>query len=176
MRTDLNWPVDETTADEQLKLDKVTVPVDVLLDGGDRLTGEIYLLPVVETECRKECVIDLVRSPEPFLPLGTKGELRMINKGHIVLLHVPNPSEAGLDDATELFHHEERVSLELAGVPESDRWIEVAVKWSAPADRSRLLDHLNDVGDWIAVEDESGLALIATHSIVTVRPLADRSP
>ncbi len=173
MRTDLVWPVDGSTPDEQLKLEKVAVSVDLLFDGGERLRGETYLLPVVETVSRKERVIDLVRSPERFLPLATGGEMRLVNKTHIVLIRVTDPDDAGFDEPTEAFGHDERVSLELGGVPETDRFMDVKIAWNAPAHCCRLLDHLNDAGEWIAVEDGSGLGLVATRYVVAVKPLTD---
>jgi hypothetical protein len=165
MRSSLVWPVDPSSAVDQLRMKKVKVPVRLLMEGGDRLDGALWLVPIVEPASERERVVDLLEAVEPFLPVTSGDVVRLVNKARIVMLDVSSAVDAGLEDEPTSEFSTEQAVIELCGVPREASRVDGLLAWASPPERSRLLDHVNSAGEWMVVERPAGLSLVATRYV-----------
>ena len=168
MRSSLVWPVDPSSAGDQLHMKKVRVPVRLVLDGGWRVQGDVWLVPIVEPASERERVIDLLDAEEPFFPLDTTEGVILVRKSRIARLDVASPVDAGLEDEPTGEVSSERVVIDLCGVPDDDGRLDGRLPWASPPDRARLLDQVNGAGEWLPVERRDGLSLVATRYIRSI--------
>jgi hypothetical protein len=168
MHKELDWPPEGIAEDRQLKLDKVRVPVELWLEGGVRLTGELFLLPVIEPSSERQRVIELLLADDRFVPLHSGGRVRLVNKERIVMLRAEDPADLGIEVGGVTDCREEGAVVELAGLPRASSSIMGRLRWISPPDRARLLDHVNEAGPWLAIERDGDPALVATRYVVTL--------
>lgn len=174
MRKDLDWPPEGIAVGRQLKLDKVRVPVELWLEGGLRLAGEFFLLPVVEPSGERQRVIELLLGDDSFIPLHTAGRVRLVNKDRIVMLRADDPEDLGIEGGGATDCREEGAVVEFAGLPRASSSIEGRLRWISPPDRARLLDHVNETEPWLAIERAGEPVLVATRYVVTLDLVPER--
>lgn len=162
-----NWNAKHSVTQE-LRVPKVRKPVELLLDGGASVRGEVYLLPSADRGGRPERVLDLLRSSERFLPLACDDGRRLVNKRRIVSVRVADWVDAGLEQAGGPEEGTSRVMIDLSSVTPDNARVSGRMRWTTRRDRRRLVDHLNDVEQWIAVEDPEGPLLVACRYIVNL--------
>ncbi len=152
------------------RIPKETVPVEVLLEGGRNLAGNFYVLPRTGLHEGRERVVDLLASPDPFLPLDTPEGGHLLNKGRIVAIRVPGPVDTGLSDDHEGLAREDTV-LTLASLPPDERHWHGVVWIEMPESRRRLLDLLNDDRKFIPLERQGGWYLLSCRHLLDIRTL-----
>lgn len=156
--------------EEQLRVPKVPVLVELVLDGGRRFRGILHLSPAAGCHGGRERVIELLDAPEPFLPMTVTGSgAHLLAKERIVLVQVPEPEDAGLGDigAAAMTN----VELGLATMPPDMRHLRGTMTIAMPPGRVRLLDYLNETGPFIPLQTDGGTVLVARRYIVHVSQL-----
>ncbi len=152
------------------RVPKEKVAVEVLLEGGRTLSGDLFVLPRTGLHEGRERVIDVLGSSDPFLPLATPEGGHLLNKGRIVAIRVPSPTDTGLSGELEGIAREETV-LTLASLPEGDRHWHGVVWIEMPENRRRLLDLLNDDRKFVPLQRQGAWYLLSCRHLLDIRIL-----
>ncbi|RMG46744.1 MAG: hypothetical protein D6718_05015 [Acidobacteria bacterium] len=156
--------VEERFGAPQLRIPKERVPVRVLLDGGERIAGDLFVSRSAARHLGRERVADLLRGGERFLPFRGESGPELLGRDRIVAVEVRSAGEAGIDppDAGE---RECPVRVELAGVPAARATYEGVLRVAMPAGRERPVDVLNTDDPWIGLVTSEGAVLVSKRYV-----------
>ena len=168
----MNWTGQPTASplapgSERFRVPKVAVPVRLLLEGGTLEEGHLHVLP--QTATGRERVADLLRASDPFLPLTSGDDVVLVHKERLVALVVGSAEEAGLPEAVPGEGRELTVELLLCGLPPRRARLSGVLHLDISREPMRLLDFLNEVGDYVPLVTTEGVCLVSRHYIVSVR-------
>jgi hypothetical protein len=166
MTESTNWGVGEV----QYRVPKLPTPVTVVLEGGEQIAGDLYLLPEAGRHGGRERVVDLLTAAEPFLPLITKQGPMMVSKTRIVLLRMADQADLGWDADLEGFPRVD-AEIEMAGVGDGDRHLRASLRLAMPPGQQRLLDYLNAAPPFFPVLLIDGPALIHREYVQRLCPV-----
>ncbi len=155
----------------QFRVPKVTVDAEFLLEGGPWVAGKVFLFPDAGTHGGRERVIDLLRARESFFPATFGGKARLVNKARLLAVRVAEAADAGVDEELVTAFISVPVMIELAGVGADENALGGVLHLETAPGHHRLLDYLNAVGEFVPLEQEAGIVLVATRAITGVRPL-----
>jgi hypothetical protein len=159
--------------EEQLRVPKIAVSVEIVLDGGRRFVGDLHLATAAGSHLGRERVIDLLDAPEPFLPITVPGSGgHLLAKDRIVMVRVNELHDAGfVDDGLPVTTT--RVEIGLASLPQEQRHLRGTIAIAMPPGKVRLLDYLNEVGAFFPVAlDDTYTVLLARRYMVHVSQFA----
>ncbi len=154
---------------EEFRVPKTAVRVDVLLDGGRLVSGEVHAASEPGTPLGRERVLDLLQADEHFLPITGAEGARLVNKNRIVAVRVAEPQDAGIDEVDEIDVHA-LIEVRLARVPEERSLLRGTVAIAMPPGRTRVLDYLNGVGPFLPLATGEGMLLVARRYVLEVSP------
>lgn len=158
-----------------LSIAKQRLPVDLLLEGGRRVEGEVFVLPLLSERGGRETLLDLLQLPEPFLPCSTRRGMLLVQRQRIIWARVTEPRDAGISELTGAV--DTPIALALAGgLAATAATLEgVLRRWPSPGGE-RLLDTLADPVPFLALQQDEGILLVAKSYIVSAeeRPPARR--
>jgi hypothetical protein len=151
-----------------LKVPLRRVAVELCLGGQQARRVELFLGEHRDHAWMRQEVIDLLEGERQFVPcrdleLGTS---TLINRDHILWLAIPltedhsqavDDSELGL-----LFDQRHQVSLQLSG----GITLQGAILDSAPVEQARLVDHVNQVGSFLALHWGEQIILVRKTAIL----------
>ena len=151
----------------EYRIEKLRCPVTVVLAGGERIVGDLFVQSVVPYRLGPEEPYDVFNGADPFVPIAAPdGEIMIVAKSRVAEVEVGEPSEqeetrlAGLRPTA--------IEITLAGFPPSTGFLHIAVR----NERPRLLDYLNSLGQqFVALYTATGIRLINRALIERVRPL-----
>ncbi len=156
------------TAVTELRLPTVTVPVRLALFGREVAPAEVFLRDVPRRG--KGHVIDdvaeLLDGPEAFVPVRLGGQVRLCGKHAIEWVSLARPDDDPAD-LLALYDRQHRVELELAGGTR----LSGTLLDSSPADRPRVIDHLNHARTFVRLWTSDDHYLIHKARIVGVTEL-----
>ncbi len=147
----------------EYRIEKVRRTVMLRLSDGATVSGDVFLQPTARFRAGPQHPSDLFNEPEPFIPIATVDEeLVLIAKDQIA--HVQFPADGadthleGIADAA--------VDLWLA----DGTVLNGVVRFATRADRSRLLDFLNDDDQrFLTLQTPFGTCLVNRRHITQVR-------
>jgi hypothetical protein len=163
----------------ELRLPTIVVPVRLCLVGQVAREGELFVADVARRG-RSHLLDDLAALLDEhadFVPARLDGEVRLLSKHAIAWIAVrhrgggdPPPTEfpEELSDASTLYDRQHRVSIELAHGP----GVAGLLLDSSPADRPRVVDHLNRPGMFARLWTPDEHLLVNKREIVSVTELA----
>lgn len=159
--------------EEQLRVPKIAVEVEIALDGGRRFVGQLHLAERAGGHGGRERVIDLLDAPEPFLPITVPGSGgHLLAKDRIVVVRIQDLHDAGVIEAG-LPVTTTRVEIGLASMPQEQRHLRGTIAIAMPPGKVRLLDFLNEAGAFFPVTlDDTSIVLVARRYIVHVSQFA----
>lgn len=141
---------------------------DIYLTGHRQIAGDIYLLLAAETHNGPESPLDLMNRDEAFFVVMQDGERPVIlAKSQVLYLRLP-PQPAIDDPVRESAAGHLRLDLELS----DGTAVEGLVAFELPPSRPRMLDFLNLVPGFFAMETAGATVLLNKSHIRTVSPLA----
>jgi hypothetical protein len=155
--------------DEQFRVPKSAIRVEVLMDGGRLLPGTFHVTPEASLHAGRERVIDLLDAGDPYLPMTGPAGPRLLAKHRIVAVRVADAVDAGLQDQPDGVVRA-KIELTLAHIPEDRARMQGTVSIAMPPGRTRVLDYLNGVGEFLPLETAEGFVLIARRYVLEVRP------
>ncbi len=127
-----------------LRVPKQPVEIEVLLQGKEKRSVQVFLAEHQARAFRRQGVLDLLEHDQAFLPAKDllEGVWCVFNKDTLIwaalssLLTEPSP-----DEPDELFDHRKRVKVELV----TGETLDGEFLYSAPAEQSRVADYLNNL-------------------------------
>lgn len=157
--------------DEQFRVPKVQIEVDLTLEDGLRVGGAVHLLPLAGVHVGRERVIDLLAAPDPqFLPVAISDRVQLVHKTRVILVGLESPEDAGLLAAGEEEETAETVmvEVELAGLPEEMRRVTGLIYLKMPPGQRRVIDYLNQPEPFFPLQTSGGLILVNKAYVLDV--------
>jgi len=146
---------------------RVAVPASLLLAGGGKREGEVYVMEGVPQHAGPETPLDMLNRPEPFFPFRPKtGSERvlLVAKARTVTLTVPRPQE---DSVRLSAAKKATMEITLADGSVLSGWATLEL----PQHHSRVLDYLNAVAEpFFAIATGDGMHLINRAHVLYARP------
>ena len=148
---------------------RVAVPAILLLAGGGKREGEIYVMERVPQHAGPETPLDMLNRPEAFFPFRTKkdGEgVLLVAKARTVTLTVQRPQS---EDSVRLSAAKKAtLEITLADGSTLSGWATLEL----PQHHSRVLDYLNALAEpFFAIETSDGLLhLVNRAHVLYARP------
>lgn len=149
-----------------LRIEKARLPVSLLMSGGERLNGDMFVQAYSRFHTGREEVPDVLNGDEPFFPLVRAGDTLLIAKNQVREVEV-----SWEPDLTELQAIGTRVEpVELTLTDGTIRTGELHLEM--PSERPRLLDFLNQYDRrFVVLHAIAGLRLVNCGLIERVRPV-----
>jgi hypothetical protein len=151
----------------EYRIEKLRCPVTVVMAGGERISGDLFVQSMVPFRLGPEEPFDVFNGPDPFVPIAmADGEILIVAKTRVAEVEVGEPSQLEEERLTGL--RPTGIELTLAGLEPRTGFLHIAVR----NERPRLLDYLNSLGQqFLALYTASGVRLINRALIERVRPL-----
>ncbi|PYP10043.1 MAG: hypothetical protein DMD59_06940 [Gemmatimonadetes bacterium] len=147
---------------------RVAVPANLLLAGGGKREGEVYVMERVPQHVGPETPLDMLNRPEPFFPFRPKkgsDRILLVAKARTVTLSVPRPQ--GEDSVRLSAAKKATMEITLADGSILSGWASLEL----PQHHSRLLDYLNAVAaPFFAIATGDGLHLVNRAHVLYARP------
>lgn len=164
----------------ELRLPTVVVPVRLCLIGQEARGAELFVADVARRGRAHllDDLVELLDASAGFVPARLSGAVRLLGAHAIAWIAVrrhpgagaePAPTELPeeLSDAATLYDRQHRVSIELAHGPAmAGIFLD-----SSPADRPRVIDHLNRPGLFVRLWTPDEQVLVNKRQIVAVAEL-----
>lgn len=154
---------------EQFRVPKTPVQVELTLEGGERIAGKVFVLPTGSPHEGREKVIELLEEPQTFMPVQTERESRLVQKRRIVAIRVEGQYDAGLEDPYMAAIPRAAVVIHLVGLPDEVAAIEGTLRLNMPPGQMRVLDYLNHADHFFPLETATGVALVAKRYVRDLR-------
>jgi hypothetical protein len=165
----------------ELRLPTIAVPVRLALVGHEADSAELFLSDVPRRD-RGHLVDDLAQvldDPAGFLPVRVGGGVRLLGKHAICWISIdvaaPRPSPDFPEEPSEVFtlyDRQHRVEIELiAGMR-----LTGTILSSSPADRPRVIDHLNRAVQFVRLWTPENHFVINKTQIIGVTELTESAP
>ncbi len=149
----------------ELRLPTIAVPVRLALVGGEPLTAALFVADTARTGAQLvDDIAELVDDAAPFMPARIDTTVKLLAKRAIAWIAVDRADDAEVDT---LYDHEHRVDVALVG----GGTLTGSLLDSAPADRPRVVDHLNRGGAFVRLWTPSQHYLVNTAQILHVTEL-----
>lgn len=164
----------------ELRLPTVAVPVRLAMVGATPVDADLFV-PDVTRQSRGTLIDDvaaMLDEPEGWLPARRGTEVRLVAKHAIAWIAMTrrDPDRDAHDfsseepsEVTKLYDQQFPVEVELA----SGARVRGTLLDSAPADRSRVIDHLNTARRFVRLWTHDEQYFIATAHITAVMPLPE---
>lgn len=156
---------------EQFRVPKTPVDVELTSEGGERIQGQVFVLPTGNPHEGRERVIELLEEPQTFMPVQTPVESRLVQKRRIVTIRVEGQYDAGLEDSFLAAFPTAPVEIHLVGLPPDMAVVRGTVRLNMPPGQMRVLDFINHADHFFPVETETGVVLVAKRYIRELRQL-----
>lgn len=152
---------------DDYRVPKDAVPVELVIEGGLHLIGNLYVSPAAPNHEGRERVLEMLTRERRFIPIVTAQGSRLVNTDRIAVVRLGDPFDAGLDgaDGTESVVPEVHVRVQLTPDLPNEGMICGRMRVSQPNSRPRVLDLLNESDKFCAVFDGGEAVLIAKHYI-----------
>jgi hypothetical protein len=150
-----------------LRVPTIAVPVQLALVGRAAAVAELFVADVPRQGRSQllDAVATMLDDPQTFVPLRGDREIVLLAKHAVAWIAIArDESLAEAEEVTTLYDRRHRVSITLAGGGE----IAGTFLDSSPADRPRVVDHLNRAGRFVRVWTSDHLYLVNTLQIVEV--------
>ncbi len=144
-------------------IEKTRLPVVLITTGGERLTGDLFVVGNPRNPSGHEDAPDVLNAPEPYFPLATlSGRVLLCAKSHVRELIIAR------DDVVEpdwSIGARADIAVQIAGGGLHSGTVFIAQQTA----HQRVLDYLNRVGDrFLQLFTAQGVVLINREAIVHV--------
>jgi hypothetical protein len=177
----------------ELRLPTLAVPVRLALVGRAPSGAELFVADVARRGRSHlfDDIAALLDESAGFVPARIDGEVRLVAKHAIAWIAMARTSGADerrgtpppdddeeLSDADALYDRQHHVAIELAGAAGAAgaAGIEGLLLESAPANRPRVVDHLNGPGAFLRLWSSDEHVLVNKQQIVSVTELPSTEP
>lgn len=149
------------------RIEKARYPVIVLLCGGERLSGDMFVQEHASTHGGPEWPLDILNDAEPFFPLETEdGEMLLVAKDRVTEVETAIVPDDDPERAAVARPAVVEIRMADGGVRSGAIYLEV------PSERPRLLDYLNRQHQrFLTLLSTEGARFLNRRRIECVRPL-----
>ena len=155
----------ETTLQDQLRVPKQSITVDLALRGQRIRRVELYFVPRGDGTSSSQELIDLLLQDREFLPAEDVIEGQLFLFAAKKVLWISMPPSTGSDRDVEWLDRRRTARVEL----EDGTVLEGEILYAAPADNARVLDHLNNPDEpYLRVRRQGSVALVNKSCILRV--------
>lgn len=137
-----------------LRVPRDKTPAEVTLDDGEKSYVLLYIAP-------GDLISQVFEDPNPFLPVTNGAGTRFLLRKAVACV-TAHKSRAPLDH--DLPHERQTVVVRLRG----GTTVRGELRWSAPYDRRRTQDHLNDTSLYFLVFEDDYVHFIAKSAVLSV--------
>jgi len=161
----------------ELRVPKMGVTVEISLMGAQQRRAELYLSLDGGSGDRMQNLTAMLTEAGDFVPVATERRTSLYRKDAIVWVAVdlsdgdPPIEDAGRVPGTELFDERRRVDIALI----DQTFLQGDLLFSAPPERRRVIDHLNDVASFFRLWTATRFYLINKQHVLTVTEAATES-
>lgn len=151
----------------EYRIEKLRCPVTVVLTGGERIEGDLFVSSTVPYRAGPEQAVDVFNAAEPFVPLAqASGEVLILAKTRVAEVETGPSSEE--DEIRFAGSKPTAIEVTLSGLPPRTGFMYLAVRHERP----RLLDYLNALADhFLVLYATDGVRLLNRALIERVREL-----
>ncbi|HXT14886.1 MAG TPA: hypothetical protein VN706_04610 [Gemmatimonadaceae bacterium] len=154
-----------TSGPSEYRIEKVRRRVSLVMAGGERLHGDIFLQPTARYHSGPQEPLDLLNESDAFLPVDMDGRnLSLVAKDQIIRVQYEERAADTEMDGVAL------ASVEIHCTDGSV--VGGTIRLETRADRPRLLDFLNGGGDherFLRLRMPNGVCLVNRRQIAQVR-------
>src|SRR5512138_1903660 len=150
---------------EDLRVPKRRIPVEVLLPGGSTRTMALFLSEVAADHTGQERPSDLLNGGDDFVPAfdETGKAMTFLNRSAISAVRLDPSLDTDLDEEVSIpTEHEVELLLQ------DGTDVRGLVSYLRPAERSRLVDFLNEAPPFFRLIDAALLVLVNKRHVVRV--------
>ena len=159
-------------SEQEYRVPKVPVAVNVTLEGGLQFDGNAHVATASRQHRGRQRLLDLLLSDEPFMPLTSEqGEGRLINKRRIVMIRLASLYDADLSPEETEGALEVPVRVELCGVPADRAYLDGRLIIVMPPGQCRILDVLNVERPFFPLLADGQVFLLGLKHVVSVLQL-----
>lgn len=154
---------------DDLRVPKRRIPVEVLLPGGRTATMAMFLSEVAADHTGPERPSDLLNGGDDFVPAfdETGKVMTFLNRSAIAAVRLDPSLDTDLEEEVSIpTEHEVEVLLQ-DGTP-----LRGVVSFLRPAERSRLVDFLNEAPPFFRLLDSAVLVLVNKRHVARVALLS----
>ncbi len=149
-----------------LRIEKARLPVSLLMSGGERLTGDMFVQAYSQYHAGREEIPDVLNGEEPFFPLARAGDTLLVAKDQVREVEVTWEPDTAVLRAVGTKPELVELTLTDGTVRSGDVYLDM------PKDRPRMLDFLNHHQDrFLVLHAVAGMRLVNRRLIERVRPI-----
>jgi hypothetical protein len=149
----------------ELKLPTVAVPVRMSMAGGALIEGEVFVADLPRNRHQLlDAVGVMLEQDEAFVPVRSAAGVELVAKHAITWLSVARAPDL---EEVAIYDHEHRVEFALV----AGESLRGTVFDMAPAERPRIIDHLNRAGRFVRLWTAAAHLLVNKSQIIRVREL-----
>jgi hypothetical protein len=159
------------------RIPKEAVDVELRVEGGLALAGQVFATSVVPHHSGPERVLDMLnREDHPYLPVRGEQDAVLVHKDRVVRVRSLDERDCRLTFADSVDQDQVRVRLLLAGgesrAAAAGEELDGIIVLEGPPERRRLLDYLNAAPRFFPLVREDGAWLVNQDFLVSVRELS----
>ncbi|MBK8481704.1 MAG: hypothetical protein IPL40_11075 [Proteobacteria bacterium] len=154
-----------------LSIAKQRLPVDLLIEGGRRLEGEVFVLPRLSERGGRETLLDLFQLPDSFLPCSTAEGTLLVQRDRVVWARVTSAVDAGVSDLAGAVETPIRLTL-AGGLSAAQAEVEGVLRRWPPPDGERVLDTLAGAEAFLPLLQGESTLLVAKRYILTAQEIS----
>ncbi len=147
---------------DDLRVPTVAIPAEVFLDGGEKLTGQVFLPSISSHHSGQPRPDEWLNQPTGFFPFLIDGDERalILNKSRVAAVTFPKTYALSPDDSLGFTS---QVEVHWDGSP-----VKGSVLIDMPAERTRMLDYLNGPDRFIPIWASDSYQLIRKDCITRI--------
>ncbi len=149
-------------------IEKLRVPVSVVLPGSPPVHGHLSLLPHSEHHAGPETILDRLNEPTRVVPFqrASDGAVLLVNRAQIDWVEAgPDVESTYLQRASFQATREEHVQVRLTSGAEFDGVMPIEM----PDEYNRASDYLNESSDFFLVECSTGVRIVNKDHVLETR-------
>jgi hypothetical protein len=137
-----------------LRVPRDKTPAELTLDDGERSYVLLYIAP-------GDCISQVFEDSSPFMPVTNGAGTRFVSRKSVACV-TAHDSRAPLDH--DLPQERQKVVVRLRG----GTIVRGEMRWTAPYDRRRTQDHLNDASLYFLVFESDYVHFVAKSAVLSV--------
>lgn len=145
-----------------LTVDKIKKQITMALSDQTQITGHVFLSPCSELGVGRQSLLDALTARERFIPFETlTGEWTFLNQSHVVWVASLLEKDMRMQNVPP---ERRNVAVHLQG----GKRLRGDAVMALPEDKNRLSDLLNEVGQFLVLQDEKREVLVNVDYIIRV--------
>jgi hypothetical protein len=155
---------------DERRIQKHPTEVSLVTVGGERLSGNVFVHPYNPARAGREQPVDVMNSPDPYIPLETPDGILLVAKDAIVEVEYEDATETRNDGTLPL-----GVNVTLSITMSGGKPLSGALLVAGPVNTPRLLDFMNRAAmgndRFLELHADGRVKLVNRTHIATIRTI-----